>query len=189
MNKTMLFALAALASAFTAGAESPAMPEPQAIEVKEVLADSVGEPLVYEVPEAYSPDAPDFQLVNIDGKETRLSDFRGKWVIVDFWGSWCPWCIKGFPKLKETYAQVKDKVEVIGVDCGDTPEVWKEAVKHYQLPWVNLYNPMEGGESLLDAYNIQGFPTKVIIDPEGKIRNVTSGENPVFYDVLFDLIK
>ncbi len=48
-------------------------------------------------------EAPAFTLKNPEGKDVSLSDFRGKWVIIDFWGTWCPWCIKGFPALNEAY--------------------------------------------------------------------------------------
>lgn len=132
-------------------------------------------------------DAPAFTLLNPDGKKVSLSDFRGKWVILDFWGSWCVWCIRGFPHLKETYEQLKPDLEVIGIDCGDTEEVWKEAVKRFELPWVNVYKPE--ADTLTEQYSVQGFPTKVIINPEGKIVNITTGEDPSFYERLHELMK
>ncbi len=132
-------------------------------------------------------EAPDFTLMDIEGNSLSLSDLKGKWVVLDFWGSWCPWCIKGFPALKEAYKQYDGKVEVLGIDCGDTEEVWKEAVKKYELPWLQVYNPR--GTDLTDRYGIQGFPTKFIIDPEGRVANVTVGEDPAFFDVLATLVK
>lgn len=134
-------------------------------------------------------EAPDFTFNNAEGKPVSLKDFRGKWVIIDFWGSWCPWCIKGFPKLKEAYAAYKPKLEVIGVACNDTPEAWEKALKKYELPWVNVYNPEQGGGKLLEDYAVEGFPTKAIVNPEGKIVNVTTGENPGFFDILDELMK
>ncbi len=133
--------------------------------------------------------APNFTFKDTEGKDVSMSQFRGKWVIIDFWGSWCGWCIKGFPKLKEAYAALKDRVEIIGVDCQDSYETWQKAVKKYELPWVNVYNPEEGGNKVLEAYAVQGFPTKVIVDPEGKIRNITAGEDPAFYETLLDLLN
>lgn len=133
--------------------------------------------------------APDFTFKNAEGKDVSLKDFRGKWVIVDFWGTWCPWCIKGFPSLKEAYAQYKDKLEVIGVACNDNYDSWLAGLKKYELPWVNVYNPEKGGGKLLEDYAVEGFPTKVIISPEGKIMNITAGDNPAFYDILKNLLK
>ena len=134
-------------------------------------------------------DAPNFTFKNLEGKDVSLSDFRGKWVIIDFWGSWCSWCIKGFPSLKKAYAEYKDRLEVIGVDCNDTEVAWRAAVKRWELPWVNIYNPEKNGGMVLEEYGVQGFPTKVIVNPEGKIVNITSGDNPQFYEILDALLK
>lgn len=133
--------------------------------------------------------APDFTYNTIDGKKVSLSDFRGKWVIIDFWGSWCPWCIKGFPKLKEAYAQYKPELEILGVACNDKPDAWEKALAKYELPWVNIYNPDVNGGKLMEEYAVEGFPTKVIVSPEGKIMNITSGEDPAFFEILAKLIK
>lgn len=134
-------------------------------------------------------EAPDFTFENMEGKPVSLKDFRGKWVIIDFWGSWCPWCIKGFPKLKEAYAKYKPQLEIIGVACNDPKDKWEAAVKKYELPWINLYNPEQGGGRLLEDYAVEGFPTKAIVNPEGKIVNITTGENPAFFEVLEKLMK
>lgn len=130
--------------------------------------------------------APDFTLLDLQGKEVSLSQFRGKWVILDFWGGWCIWCIKGFPELKEAYAKYKDVLEIVGVDCNESEDAWRKAVAKYELPWVNVYNPKTS--TILDEYGVQGFPTKAIIDPEGKIRNITTGHNPEFFTILSELI-
>lgn len=131
--------------------------------------------------------APDFTLKNLEGKDVSLSDFRGKWVIIDFWGSWCGWCIKGFPKLKDAYEQYKPELEVLGVDCNEPEANWRKGVEKYQLPWVNVYNPAD--TDILTNYGVQGFPTKVIVNPEGKIANITIGEDPSFFDTLAKLIN
>lgn len=130
--------------------------------------------------------APNFTLKDLEGKDVSLSDFKGKWVILDFWGSWCPWCIKGFPELKEAYNKYAGKLEIIGVDCKESESDWKAGVEKYQLPWVNVYNPE--GTDILNEYGVQGFPTKAIIDPEGKIRNITVGHDPNFFNVLSELM-
>lgn len=133
-------------------------------------------------------EAPNFTFNDVNGKPVSLSDFLGKWVVIDFWGSWCPWCIKGFPKLKEAYAKYKPELEVIGVACNDPRDKWENALKKYELPWVNVYNPEQGGGKILEQYAVEGFPTKAIIDPEGKIKNITVGENPEFFELLEKLL-
>lgn len=128
--------------------------------------------------------APDFTFKDAQGKEVSLSDFRGKWVIIDFWGTWCPWCIKGFPELKKAYAEYKPELEILGVACNDDYNAWLNGLKKYDLPWVNVYNPEEKGGKLLEDYAVEGFPTKAIINPEGKIVNITTGHTPAFFDIL-----
>ena len=134
-------------------------------------------------------EAPNFTFNNVDGQPVSLSDFRGKWVVIDFWGTWCPWCIKGFPALKEAYAELKPKLEVLGVACNDKYEAWVNGLKKYDLPWVNVYNPEKGGGQILEDYAVEGFPTKVIVSPEGKIVNITTGEDPKFFDILRQFVK
>lgn len=128
--------------------------------------------------------APDFTFKDAQGVEISLSDFRGKWVIIDFWGTWCPWCIKGFPELKKAYEAYKPELEILGVACNDDYNAWLSGLKKYDLPWVNVYNPDEKGGKLLEDYAVEGFPTKAIVNPEGKIVNITTGHNPAFFDIL-----
>lgn len=133
-------------------------------------------------------DAPAFALKNLEGKDVSISDFRGKWVILDFWGTWCPWCIKGFPALKEAYKQYEGKLEIIGIDCGDSEEQWRNGVARFELPWVQVYKP-DSDNKVIQDYFVQGFPTKVIVNPDGKIVNITVGENPDFFTILADFIN
>ena len=132
-------------------------------------------------------EATGFTLPDLAGKKVSLSDFRGKWVVLDFWGSWCGWCVKGFPALKEAYQKYGDKLVVIGIDCNESEADWKEGVKKHDLPWINVYNGHD--QALYEAYNITGFPTKAIINPEGKLVDLTTGEDPSFFTRLADFIN
>ncbi len=131
--------------------------------------------------------APDFSLKDPEGKLVSLSQFRGKWVILDFWGTWCGWCVKGIPALKEAYKKYNGKLEVISIDCNETEQEWLDGIKQYELPWVNVINNPE--QNLLQAYSISGFPTKAIVNPQGKLVDITVGEDPSFYDRLAKFIK
>lgn len=132
--------------------------------------------------------APDFKLKDLSGNYRTLTSFRGKYVLLDFWGSWCIWCIKGFPELKACYEKYKDRMEVVGIDCNDTDEKWRNAVKQYELPWTNLYNPKTGSNVITD-YAIKGFPTKILVSPDGLINKVVVGEDPSLYTYLDELFK
>ena len=139
--------------------------------------------------EAMSPGAmaPDFTVKDLDGKDFTLSSLKGKYVVLDFWGSWCGWCIKGIPEMKKYYNKYKDKIEFVGIDCNDTEEAWKKAVEEHQLPWINVRNNGDPDVSIM--YGISGYPTKFIIDPEGKINKRVIGEDPEFYTYLDSLMK
>lgn len=130
-------------------------------------------------------EAPVFTLNDLEGNPLALTSLRGKYVILDFWGSWCVWCIKGFPQMKEYYAKYPGKFEILGIDCNDTEEKWKSAVKKHELPWLHVYCP--NGATLLSDYGITGFPTKIIIGSDGKIVKTIVGEDPSFYTLLDEL--
>lgn len=131
--------------------------------------------------------APDFELPDLQGNPLKLSSLRGKYVVLDFWGSWCIWCIRGIPKMKEAYAKYKDKMEILGVDCRDPEAKWKAAVDEHQLPWLHVYCSDKALQTIAQQYSIEGFPTKVIIDPEGKLVKTVVGEDPAFYTFLDEL--
>lgn len=133
--------------------------------------------------------APAFTLEGLDGKPVSLDDFKGKWVVLDFWGTWCSWCIKGFPEMIKTYEKYKDEDLVfISIDCRDSKAAWKAGVEKYKLPWVNVYVPEDNTE-ILKQYNVSAFPLKVIIDDEGDIFDIVVGEDKIFYDLIDAIFK
>jgi peroxiredoxin len=130
--------------------------------------------------------APDFTLKDINGKDLTLSSLRGKYLVLDFWGSWCHWCIKGMPDMKNAYSKYNKKAEFLGIACNDKEEKWKDAVKKNELPWLQVIN--DGDVDVSALYGIQGYPTKIVIDPDGKVIKVVEGEDPDFYlylDTIF----
>ena len=135
--------------------------------------------------------APDFTLKNEKGEDFTLSSIynNGKYIILDFWGEWCYWCKKGIPDMKQLYKDAKGKIEILSIDCGDTEEVWKNAIVEHELPWLHVYNPGEGLADLAITYAIQGYPTKLILNPDGTINKTIIGEDPEFYDYVKSLIK
>ena len=129
-------------------------------------------------------DSPDFNLEDSDGNPFQLSSLRGKYVVLDFWGVWCTWCVKGFPKMKEYYSKVSDKIEFVGVDCGDTKEKWQKGLAEYELPWINVYFDENSKDLVPSRFGVNAFPTKIIITPEGKVFKYLVGESDVFYEEL-----
>ena len=136
-------------------------------------------------------EAPDFTLPNLAGESVSLRSLRGKWVVLDFWGSWCGWCIKGFPRMKEVYAKYGDRMEIVGIACKDQEELWRAAVEKYELPWQQLFNAQDlrPTESPMHCYGVEGFPTKIILSPEGVIHRIFVGESEDFYRALEQALK
>ena len=132
--------------------------------------------------------APNFELPDLQGNPLKLSSLRGKYVIIDFWGSWCVWCIRGFPAMKDVYAKYKDDLEILGVDCQDSERKWRTAVEQYDLPWLQVRCPDDMMDDLAQMYGIEGFPTKAVVSPEGKLLKVVVGEDPAFYTYLDELL-
>ena len=154
-----------------------------------MLKNAENERLAKAAKEAIKPGvvAPDFTLDDINGKPFTLSSLRGKYVVLDFWGSWCGWCIKGMPDMKKYYEKYRSKFEIVGVDCSDTVEKWKKAVKDNELPWLHVYNKAADGTP--EKYAVEGYPTKVIINPDGTINKIIVGESQEFYKYLDELLK
>ena len=128
---------------------------------------------------------PDFEFVDFEGRQRRLSDFAGKYVLLDFWGSWCGPCVGEFPHLARNYQRFRDRgFEILGIDADPHPnelrngagqqalleglEKARAVVEHYETRWTHART-----ESVADLitkrFRIFGFPTAVLIDPERRI--------------------
>lgn len=114
-----------------------------------------------------SDKAPDFSLTGADGSTVKLSDFRGKVVIVDFWATWCPPCRKGIPDLIKLKKDFKDKLVVIGVSVDtDTQKDVIPFIKEYGINYHIAY----ADNNITQAYGgVQAIPTSFIIDKDGNI--------------------
>ena len=116
--------------------------------------------------------APDFTLETIGGEEFVLSSLRGKYVVLDFWASWCGPCRGSIPGIKKVYEQYKEKgVEIVGVSCDRTAEPWRKAVEEDQSPWIHVIdfaNEKNGGR-VATKYAIHYIPTLYLLDKEGKM--------------------
>lgn len=123
-----------------------------------------------------------------NGNEFDITSLRGKYVIVDFWGTWCGACLKGMPDMKAFRDKHADKVQIVGIAKDDDMEECKKYMNQYGMDWPNIL--IGTGESdYASKFNIQGYPTKILLDPNGKIIYRTSGESKEFYTQIELLIN
>jgi len=116
--------------------------------------------------------APDFTQNNVDDKPVSLSDYRGKYLLVDFWASWCHPCRGENPNLVKAYAKyAKDGFEILGVSLDDqlTKEAWFKAIETDGLTWTNVSDLKGWNNQAAQLYGVRAVPTNYLIDPKGKI--------------------
>jgi peroxiredoxin len=116
--------------------------------------------------------APEINLPDANGKEIALSSFKGKYVLVDFWASWCRPCRMENPNVVKAFNRFKDKnFTVLGVSL-DRPgekEQWQKAVMEDNLTWTHISDLQYWQSPVVAAYKIEGIPFNVLVDPQGKI--------------------
>lgn len=134
--------------------------------------------------------APDFSLRSTEGKTVKLSDFRGKVVVLDFWATWCPPCKAEIPDFIKLYSQYKnDGFQMLGVsvDQGGLAVV-KPFMKNYGINYPILM----ADNQIVSAYGgISGIPTTFVIDKKGRVRGEFVGYRPasVFENLIKELTK
>lgn len=117
--------------------------------------------------------APDFELRTLDGEPVRLSDYRGKAVLLNFWATWCTPCKIEMPWLVELQQQHRDHgFEIIGIAMEDTAS---DKIRAFAQEMRVNYTIVRGRNAVGDAYNVHGLPTTFYVDRAGRISGVSRG--------------
>lgn len=110
--------------------------------------------------------APEISAKDIDGKDVKLSSFKGQYVWVHFWSTTCTYCVSEMPDFVTFAKQHEKELKIITVNTGDDLETIKDFMTQYQM---NLTTVQDTGNALSDAYYVEGYPSTYFIDPQGKI--------------------
>lgn len=118
--------------------------------------------------------APDFEATTLDGRKLRLSDLKGKVVLLNFWATWCPPCREEMPIFIRVYKKYKNKgFEIVAVSTDSGQGVVRKFIKEFRIPFPVV---LDAKGELTRMYRVQGLPTSFLIDREGKIVKVRLGE-------------
>lgn len=118
--------------------------------------------------------APDFALVDMNGEKHRLSEYKGQGVFLNFWGTWCKPCEREFPLIDKQYQEYKDQgLQILAVNIGESDFVVQKFIDRKGLTFPVL---IDGNKSVMETYNINPLPTTLLINPEGKIEKIITGE-------------
>ncbi len=114
----------------------------------------------------------DLEAIDENGESHALSEYagKGKWVLLDFWASWCGPCRAEMPNVKKAYRKYHDKgFEIVGFSFDDKKRAWVKAINDMDLTWIHLSDLKGWGSIAAEVYEIEGIPDNLLIDPKGKI--------------------
>lgn len=118
--------------------------------------------------------APNFSLQDMDGNSYKLSDYEGEGVFLNFWGTWCAPCVKEMPAMDRQFEVYKDQgVNVLAVNIAQSDFEVQSFVDRFGLSFPVA---IDNSKSVMTAYNIRPLPTTVLVNPEGRIQRIVTGE-------------
>lgn len=124
---------------------------------------------------AREPFAPDFSFTTYDGEYLSLEDLRGKVVLIDFWATWCPPCVKATPGLKKIQAKFQDQPFVLlGISVDNSRGEWQSFIVGNSLKW---HHYLDERRQLARAFNIEAYPSYLLLDHDGIVRHTWRGYN------------
>ena len=113
---------------------------------------------------------PDFQQEDVNGKMINIKSLRGKYVLIDFWASWCGPCRGENPNVLNAFNKYKNKnFTVLGISLDKSKDAWQEAIKHDGLTWQHVSDLKGWSNAVAQQFGIQSIPQNFLIDPTGKI--------------------
>lgn len=122
-----------------------------------------------------------------DNTEFSSKSLKGKFIIIDFWGTWCGPCMSGMEHMRQFRDENIDKVEILGI-AQDNKASWLNSIESKHLNWIHILNG-KGDDDFVAKFNVTGFPTKLLISPDGTILYRESGESETFYNKVGEFLN
>ncbi|MGV8879032.1 MAG: redoxin domain-containing protein [Sphingobacteriaceae bacterium] len=162
-------------------------------EVKDNFKENVGvkqfvKHMMLVKPVSVGQQAPDFNLTDDTGKALQLSGYKGKYVMLDFWASWCAPCRQENPNVVRLYNEYKDKgFNIVGISLDEDKKAWQQAIKDDKLTWRHATEAQRFDGAVVKTYQIEAIPSSFIIDPTGKIvaKNLRGNDLEAFLKTTF----
>lgn len=136
--------------------------------------------------------APDFQITAEDGRIHTMQDYRGKYVLIDFWATWCAPCLNEFPYMEELYSNYdRHDLEIISISIDEDKLAWESMIERFPHPWIQLWAGQGFTQETLRRYRAGGIPFYVLVDRNGDILRVNDirpsfNFNEVLQDILYE---
>ena len=151
-----------------------------------------GGPVVAKDPQTLTPvperpPAPDFNLKDPDGNPVRLADFQGKPLIINFWATWCPPCREEMPSMQRAHEILSGEgIGLIAINVGEDGET---VARFAETTQVTFPLPMDEASSVVTGYPVRGLPTTFVVDAQGRLAYVATGEREWDNQALLDLVR
>ena len=132
--------------------------------------------------------APEIVAETLEGDKFVLSDFKGKFVLLDFWGTWCAPCVESIPDLKLSFSGFGEQIQFVGIASDESEKVVKFVEKH-EVKWMQIV--AEGKQrQIIEDYRVLGFPKYMLINPDGRITHIDGNLHPSkLNQTLADILK
>ena len=132
---------------------------------------------------------PGIEMNTIKGRKIDTDSLRGKYVLIDFWGSWCQPCLSEIPELKSLSNKYKDDLIILGIACNDNITKLQSAISENKIDWPQILEGKEKSTKYSTIFGIRSFPTKILINRDGIIVDTFIGVSDKNKGQLENIIK